>query len=58
MANNNSLIQDVAFHPGPVYTPPPKTIKHDMTHAQSAQSSNMENVNPSINFDFAENSPF
>ena len=44
--------------PGPVYRPPPKPIKQDMTHVQSSQSSNMKNVNPNINFDFEENSPF
>ena len=34
------------------------SIKQDMTHAQSSQRSNMKNVNPNINFDFEENSPF
>ena len=58
MANSNLLIPDVAFHPDPVYRPLPKPIKQDMTHAQSSQSSNMKNVNPNINFDFEENSPF
>ena len=52
MANNDPLIPDVAFHPGPVYRPPPKAIK------QSSQSSNVKNINPNINFDFEENSPF
>ena len=42
MANNNPLIPDVAFHPGPVYRPPPNPIKQDMTHAQSSQSTNMK----------------
>ena len=27
MTNNNPLIPDVPFHPGPVYRPPPKPIK-------------------------------
>ena len=58
MANNNPLIQDVAFHPGPVYRPPPKPIKQNMMHVQSSQSSNVKNINPNINFDFEENSPF
>ena len=35
MANNNPLIPDVAFHPGPVYRPPPKPVKQNMTHVQS-----------------------
>ena len=49
---------DVAFHPGPVYRPPSKPIKQNMTHTQGSQSSNMKKVNPNINFDFEENSPF
>ena len=35
MAGRNPLIPDGAFHPGPVYRPPPKPIKQNMTHAQS-----------------------
>ena len=59
MTNNNPLIQDVPFHPGPVYRPLPKPIKPDMSYPQSTQSStNIENINPNINFDFEENSPF
>ena len=59
MTNNNPLIPDTPFHPGPVYRPPPKPIKQDMSHPQSSQSStNIENINPDINFDFEENSPF
>ena len=58
MANANPLIPDGAFHPGPVYRPPPKPIKQNMTHSQSSQSSNVENNNSNINFDFEENSPF
>ena len=58
MTNNNPLILDVAIHPGPVYRPPPKPIKQNMTHSQSSQSSNTEVNNSDINFDFEENSPF
>ena len=58
MANSNPLIPDGAFHPGPVYRPPPNPIKQNMTHAQSSQSSNINNNNSDINFDFEENSPF
>ena len=58
MANTNPLIPDGAFHPGPVYRHPPKPIKQNMTHAQSSQSSNIDNNNSNINFDFEENSPF
>ena len=52
MANSNPLIPDGAFHPGLVYGPPPKPIKQNMTHAQSSQSSNIDNNNSNINFDF------
>ena len=38
MTNNNPLIPDVPFYPGPVYS--------------------IENINPNINLDFEENSPF
>ena len=58
MANTNPLIPDGAFHPDPVYRPPPKPIKQYMTHAQSSQSSNVDNNNSNIHFDFEENPPF
>ena len=58
MANSNPLIPYGTFHPGPVYRPPPKSITQNMTHAQSSQSSNIDNNNSDINFDFEENSPF
>ena len=57
MTKNNPLIPDVPFHPGPVYRPPSKLIKQDVTYPQSSQgSTDIENINP--NFDFEENSPF
>ena len=59
MTNNNPLIPDVPFHPGPVYRPPPKPIKQDMSYHQSSQSATSTvDINPNINFDFEENSPF
>ena len=54
MTNNNPLIPDVPFHPGPVYRPLPKPIKQDVSYPQS--STDIENIN--LNFDFEENSPF
>ena len=57
MMNNNPLIPNVPFHPGPVYRPQPKPIKQDVSYCQSSQSStNVKNIDP--NFDFEENSPF
>ena len=38
MTNNNPLIPDVLFHPGPGYRPPPKPIKQDVSYPQSSQS--------------------
>ena len=59
VTDNISLIPDVPFHPGPVYRPPPKPIRHDVSNQQSSQSSpGIEDINPSINLDFKENSPF
>ena len=59
MTNNNPLIPDVPFHLGPVYRPLPKPIKQDMSYPKSSQSStSIEDINPNINFDFEENSPF
>ena len=46
ITDNKPLIPDVPFHPGPVYRPPHKPIRHDV------------DINPNINFDFKENSPF
>ena len=57
--NNNPLIPDVSFHPGPVYRPPPKPIRHDMSNQQGSQSSSsIVDISPNINLDFEENSPF
>ena len=54
MAKSNPLIPDGTFHPGPVYRPPPKPIKQNMTHSQGSQSSNINNNNSDINLDFEE----
>ena len=59
MTNNNPLIRDVPFYPGPIHRPPPKPIKQDMSNSQSSQiSSSIEDINPNINLDFEENFPF
>ena len=54
MTNKNPLIPDVLLHPGPVYKPPLKLIKQDVSYPQG--SPDIDNINP--NFDFEENSPF
>ena len=60
MTQTRPLIPDVPFHPGPTYRPPPKPIRSNMPRGQeSSQSSpSVENINPAINLDFEENSPF
>ena len=59
ITGNKPLIPDVPFHPDPVYRPPPKAIRHDMSHQQGSQSSpGIDDINPNINFDFEENCPF
>ena len=59
VTNNNPLIPYVPFHPDPVCKPPPKSIKQDMSYPQGSQSStSIEDINPTINFDFEGNSPF
>ena len=34
ITDNKPLIPDVPFHPGPVYRPPPKPIRNDMSNQQ------------------------
>ena len=59
MTDNKPLIPDVPFHPGLVYRSPPKPIRHDVSNQQGSQSSpGIEDINPNINLDFEENSPF
>ena len=59
MTDNKSLIPDIPFHPGPVYRCPPKPIRPAMSNQQSSQSSpGVEDIDPNINLNFEENSPF
>ena len=56
IVNNNPFILDALFHPGSILTLSIKPIKQNVTHDQSSQ--NVQDINPNINFDFKENSPF
>ena len=56
IVNNNPCIPDAPFHPGSILRPPRKPIKQNMTYDQISQ--NVQDINPNINFDFEENSPF
>ena len=60
MTHTRPLIPDVPFHPGLIYRSPPKLIRSNVPRSQeSSQSSlSVENINPDINLDFEENSPF
>ena len=60
MTHIRPLIPDVPFHPGPTYRPPPKPIRLNVPRSQesSLSSPSTENINPDINLDFEENSPF
>ena len=51
------LIPDVSFQPGLTYRPPPKPIRSNVPRSQESSSS-VGNINPDINLDFEENSPF
>ena len=53
IANNNPLMPDDVFHPGPILRPPPKPIKQNVQSSQDRKD-----INSNINFDFEENSPF
>ena len=57
MTHTRPLIQDVPFHPGPTYRSPPKPIRSNVPRSQESSLS-IENINPDINLDFEENSPF
>ena len=60
MTHTRPLIPDVPFHPGLAYMPPPKPIISNVPRSQenSQSSLSVENINPDINLDFEENSPF
>ena len=44
------------IHPDLLLRPPIKSINQNMTHNKNSQS--VQGINPNINFDFEENSPF
>ena len=60
MTHTKPLVPNAPFHPGPTYRPPPKPIRSYIPRSQecSQSSSSVENINPDINLDFEENSPF
>ena len=60
MTHARPLIPNVPFYPGPPYRPLPKPIRSNMPRSEESWQSlpSVENINPDINLDFEENSPF
>ena len=60
MTHTRPLIQDIPFHPGPTYRPPPKPIRSNVPKSQESSQSTPSpgNVSSDINLEFDENSPF
>ena len=60
ITHTEPLIPDVPFHPGLTYRPPPKPIRSNIPGSQGSPLSSLsvENINPDLNLDFEENSPF
>ena len=56
IVNNNPFMPDVPFHQDPLLRPPKQPIKQCMTCNQNSHKG--QDINPNINFDFEENSPF
>ena len=55
LVKNNPFIPDVPFHLDPPLRPK-QPIKQNMNYKENSQ--NAQDINPNINFDFEENSPF
>ena len=53
--NNNPFILDIPFHLD-LLLRPKQPIKQNTIHKQYPQKE--QNINPNVNFDFEENSPF
>ena len=58
MTHTKPLILDVPFHPGLTCRPLPKPIRSNRSQGSAQKSQSIENINPDINLDFEENSPF
>ena len=62
MTHTRPFIPDAPFYPGPTYRLPPKPVRSHTSEndegSQSSNSSEITNVDPRINLDFAANSSF
>ena len=55
-AQRSPVVKDIPFYPDLTYRPPPRPTRTSMPI--SSQSSESTNINPEINIDFEENSPY
>ena len=53
LTHRRHIIKDIPFYPDPTYRPPSKLVRTPMPG-----SSENTDINPEINIDFEENSPF
>ena len=53
VTHRRPVIKDIPFYPDPTYRPPPKPVR-----TPTLGSSESRDINPEINIDFEENSPF
>ena len=53
VAHRSPMIKDIPFYPDPTYRPPAKQVRTPVPG-----SSESTDINPEINIDFDENSPF
>ena len=53
VTHKRSMIKDIPFYPDPTYKPPPKPVR-----TPTPESSESRDINPEINIDIKENSPF
>ena len=56
VTHRRPMLRDILFYPDPNYRPPPKPIRTPMPG--SSPSTEITDINPEINIDLEENSPF
>ena len=56
VTHRSPMIKDIPFYPGPTYRPPPKPVRTPTPGGSKCSEST--NIDPEINIDFEENSPF
>ena len=56
VTHRRPIIKDIPFYPDPPYRPPPKPVRPPVPG--SSESSESTDINPEININFKQNSPF